>query len=190
MIKSILFDFGGVIYQHPKEVIPEVLSRIYRQPVEMTIKEYGKYRDDYFTGRLSTEKLINSLSSTLGTNKTVKEVKDLWMKYYSELAKPNKEVLEIIKDLHTKYKVFLFSNTTEMSNNHNSKTGLYDYFDDLFLSYRLGMKKPDQQIYRKTISLIGCKAEECVFIDDEIKNLEPAEKMGMKTILFNVLIDL
>ena len=102
----------------------------------------------------------------MGINKTVKEVKGLWMKYYSELAKPNKEVLEIIKDLHTKYKVFLFSNTTEMSNNHNSKTGLYDYFDDLFLSYRLGMKKPDQQIYRKTISLIGCKAEECVFIDD------------------------
>ncbi len=55
MIKSILFDFGGVIYQHPKEVIPEVLSRIYRQPVEITIKEYGKYIDDYFTGRLSTE---------------------------------------------------------------------------------------------------------------------------------------
>jgi hypothetical protein len=29
MFKAVLFDFGGVIYQHPKEVIPEVLAKIF-----------------------------------------------------------------------------------------------------------------------------------------------------------------
>ena len=45
MYKAIIFDFGGIIYQHPKEVIPEVLARIYNQPIEITIREYGKYKD-------------------------------------------------------------------------------------------------------------------------------------------------
>lgn len=189
MFKIVLFDLGGIIYQHPKEVIPEVLARIYNQPVEITIKEYGKYKDDYFTGRLSTEQLITSLSTTFKSNKSTGRVKELWLKHYSELAKPNKEVLDIIKRLHENYKVYLFSNTTEMSDAYNSKTGIYDNFYGLLLSYRMGMKKPNQEIYNKVISLIGCKPQECIFIDDDIKNLEPAVSMGMKTILFNVLTD-
>ena len=189
MIKAILFDFGGVIYQHPKEVIPEVLARIYGQPVDITIKEYGKYKDDYFTGKLSTTELIKSLSTTFNSTKSTQEVQELWLKHYSELAKPNNEVLEIIQNLRKKYKVYLFSNTTEMSNMHNSKTGLYDYFDGLFLSYRMKMKKPKEEIYEKVISEIEFEPQECIFIDDEPKNLEPAKNMGMRTILFDVLIN-
>lgn len=189
MFKAVLFDFGGVIYQHPKEVIPEVLARIYNRPVEITIKEYGKYKDDYFTGRLSTDKFITTLSSVFKSNKSIKQVKNLWLKYYGKLAKPNIAVINIIKRLHKNYKVYLFSNTTEMSNIHNSKTGLYDNFDGLFFSYRIGMKKPDQEIYEKVLSAIGFQAQECIFIDDDIKNIEVAMQMGFKTILFNVLIE-
>lgn len=189
MYKAVLFDFGGVIYKHPKEVIPEVLAKIYKQPVEITIQEYGKYKDDYFIGRLSTEKLITSLSSTFKSKKSIEEVKKLWMKHYSQLAKPSSEVLDIIKKLHENYKTYLFSNTTEMSNTHNSKTGLYDYFDDLFLSYQIGMKKPNQDIYKKVVSSIGFNSDECIFIDDDYKNLEPARQMGMTAIVFNILVD-
>lgn len=189
MYKAILFDFGGVIYTHPKEVIPEVLARIYNQPVAVTIKEYRKYKEDYFTGKLSTEKLINSLSSTFNSKKSIEEVKKLWLKYYSELAKPSNEVLDIIKKLHKKYKVYLFSNTTEMSNSHNSKTGLYNYFDGLFMSYQMGMKKPNQEIYQNVLSLIGFSPNECIFIDDDPINLEPAKQLGMTVLAFNVLAD-
>ncbi|KKR56015.1 MAG: HAD-superfamily hydrolase [Candidatus Curtissbacteria bacterium GW2011_GWA1_40_47] len=189
MYKAIIFDFGGIIYQHPKEVIPEVLARIYNQPIEITIREYGKYKDDYFMGKLSTNALITSLSSSFTSDKSVNEVRKLWLKYYSELAKPNKEVLGIIKILHKSYKIYLFSNTTEMSNLHNSKTGLYDYFDGLFLSYQMRMSKPAKEIYEKVVSIIGFKPQECLFIDDDVKNIEQAVQMGMKTILFNVLTD-
>lgn len=189
MYKAVLFDFGGVIYKHPKEVIPEVLARIYSQPIDITIEEYEEYKNDYFMGKISTEELINSLSSTFRSRKSIEEVKKLWLKYYSELAKPSYEVLDIIKKLHENYKTYLFSNTTEMSNAYNSETGLYDYFDDLFLSYQMGMKKPNPNIYQKVISLIGFKPDECIFIDDDFKNLEPAGQMGTKVIAFNILVD-
>ena len=79
MYKAIIFDFGGIIYQHPKEVIPEVLARIYNQPIEITIREYGKYKDDYFMGKLSTNALITSLSSSFTSDKSVNEVRKLWL---------------------------------------------------------------------------------------------------------------
>jgi glucose-1-phosphatase len=189
MIKVFLFDFGGVIYEHPKEVIPVVLAKIYQKPLEMVLKEYGKYKNDYLMGKFATEKLIESLSSAFQDNISIKEVKILWLKYYSELAKPNADVLNIIKKLHENYKVYLFSNTTEMSNKHNSKTGIYNFFDGIFLSNEMGMKKPNEDIYRKVLSSVNCRPEECIFIDDDSQNLLPAERMGMTTVLFNILAE-
>jgi epoxide hydrolase-like predicted phosphatase len=189
MLKAVLFDFGGVIYQHPKQVISIVLAQIFDKPIDIVVQEYNKYKDDYFTGKLSTDELISSLSSIFKTNKSLDEIKILWLKFYANLAKPNSKVLEVIGNLRQNYKVYLFSNTTQMSDAHNNKTGIYDYFDATFLSFQMGMKKPDQEIYDKVLSSIGFRPQECVFIDDDLKNLKPAEKMGMKTILFNVLTD-
>lgn len=189
MFKAILFDFGGVIYTHPKEVIPEVIARIYKIPLETAIEEYKQYKLDYYLGKLSTDKLINSLSKAFRSKKTNEEIKKLWLINYSDLAKSNKEILNIIKKLHLNYKVYLFSNTTEMSHLHNRETGIYDNFDGLFMSYQMGVKKPDPEIYKKILFSIGFKPTECIFIDDDPKNLEPAKQLGITTILFNVLID-
>lgn len=189
MIKAILFDFGGVIYQHPKEVIPEVLARIYHQPIETAIKVYSKYKSDYFIGKLKTNELIKLLNDDFQNNKPIDEVKNLWLEYYAELAKANQEILKLIESVKQHAKVYLFSNTTEMSNLYNSKTGLYDYFDGLFLSYQLGLKKPNKEFYEKVVSDLKLKAEETLFVDDDQSNLVPAQDLGMKTILFDVLKD-
>ncbi len=63
MIKAVFFDFGGVIYEHPKAVIPEVVARIYNVPIEKANEEYQKYRIDYYLGKIPTDELITSLSS-------------------------------------------------------------------------------------------------------------------------------
>lgn len=189
MFKAIIFDFGGVILSQPKAVIPEVIARVYNIPLETAVKEYPKYRVNYYLGKLQTDKLITFLSAAFKSNKSIEEIKKLWLVNYSKLAKTNQEVLDIIKKLHKKYKVYLLSNTTEMSHLHNSKTGIYDYFDDVFMSYRLGMKKPNPEIYKHVISSIGLKPEECIFVDDDEKNLETAKQLGIIPILFNVLVD-
>lgn len=189
MIKTILFDLGGVIYQHPKEIIPKVISQIFNQPFEKTIRVYEKYKEDYFTGKLATNSLIISLCSSYKCSKSIDEIKELWLKYYSKLAHPNNKVLDIVKKLQRNYKIYLFSNTTEMSHIHNKKTRIYDFFDDIFLSFKMNMKKPDKVIYKKVISVIKFKPSDCLFIDDDLKNLIPAEQLGMKTILFNILTE-
>src|SRR5258708_16756931 len=143
MIKVVLFDFGGVIYQHPKEVIPEVLSKIYNQPLENTTKEYAKYKNDFFAGKINSDEVINSLSSSFKNDKSPEEVKSLWLKYYGELANANDKIIDLIKSLRQHYKVYLFTNTTEMSDLYNKKTGVYTLFDGVFKSFEMGLVKPD-----------------------------------------------
>jgi putative hydrolase of the HAD superfamily len=58
-------------------------------------------------------------------------------------------------------------------------------FDALVWSFQLGIAKPDPAIYRHTIAELGVQPEEALFIDDKLPNIEAAQALGMKTVLFS-----
>ena len=47
------------------------------------------------------------------------------------------------------------------------------------------MRKPDKEIFIYSLKRLGCNPEQCIFIDNSIKNLLVAEELGIQTILFN-----
>lgn len=59
---------------------------------------------------------------------------------------------------------------------------LWDTFDVVVLSTDLGVRKPNLDIFRHTVDLLGVAASECVFADDTEENLPPAESLGMTAI--------
>lgn len=189
MIKAILFDLGEVIYHQPKKLISEVITKVYNQPYEVVYKEYGKYDKEYFIGKLKADDLIKALNKTFKCSKSIDEIKKNWLKTYAGLIKANGEVLKIIKELKKNYKVFLFSNSTEMSHEHNRMTGIYDYFHGIFLSHQVGHKKPEKGMYEKAIADLKLRPEEILFIDNSEENIKAAKQIGIKTILFSVVYD-
>ncbi len=62
--------------------------------------------------------------------------------------------------------------------------GLRKYFTVFFSSCFLGLKKPDEGIYRLALKLTQRSAEEVLFIDDRPLNVEVARKCGMAAICF------
>jgi len=61
----------------------------------------------------------------------------------------------------------------------------YDFvkeFDDMIISGKVGMKKPDPEIYKLCISKFNCKPEKTLFVDDRPENTMAAEKLGFQTI--------
>ena len=57
--------------------------------------------------------------------------------------------------------------------------GWYDVFEKTYLSCKLKMRKPDAEIYQHVLTDTGLKAEEILFIDDKIQNLEYPSSIGM-----------
>jgi putative hydrolase of the HAD superfamily len=70
------------------------------------------------------------------------------------------------------------------------KFGLRNYFTVFFSSCFLGVKKPDEAIYRIALEITQRAAEECLFIDDRGLNLEVAQRLGMRTIQFQSSVQL
>jgi putative hydrolase of the HAD superfamily len=60
--------------------------------------------------------------------------------------------------------------------------GLRDYFKVFFSSCFLGVKKPDEAIFRIALQVTQKSPEECLFIDDRALNLETARQMGLRTV--------
>ena len=45
------------------------------------------------------------------------------------------------------------------------------------------VNKPEQQAYKRALELLGARPEQCVFVDDAVRNLKPAHDLGMLTVL-------
>jgi putative hydrolase of the HAD superfamily len=57
-------------------------------------------------------------------------------------------------------------------------------FQVFFSSCFLGMRKPDEGIYRMALEIAHRAPEECIFVDDRPQNVETARRLGMRTIHF------
>lgn len=87
------------------------------------------------------------------------------------------------------YRVVLLSNTNERHWEEIERlflrtTGIdiNDFFDELYLSFRMKLRKPDKEIFLKLLSNENTKASDCVFIDDSAQNCQSAESVGIKAI--------
>jgi HAD superfamily hydrolase (TIGR01509 family) len=92
-------------------------------------------------------------------------------------------VFATLSVLHKKYKMALVSNCAVGTDKLISSLGLAGFFDCIVLSYQIGVRKPDKRMYLEALTCLGLKAKECVFIADEISDLEGARENELKTIL-------
>ncbi|KAH7729904.1 acyl-Coenzyme A dehydrogenase [Aphelenchoides avenae] len=81
-------------------------------------------------------------------------------------------------------KVAVLTNNFHVNRSRSGQTHPLDesMFDFIIESCRVGMRKPDRNIYEYTLKLLKLRAEEVIFVDDLGQNLKEAKKMGFVTI--------
>ena len=67
---------------------------------------------------------------------------------------------------------------------------VFDYFQDIVVSGDEKLVKPDREIYELALRRFGREAEQCLFIDDRLENIEAGEAMGIKGHHFQSAIEL
>ena len=73
--------------------------------------------------------------------------------------------------------------TCLLSNSWGSDGYPREVFDGMYhavvISAEVGMRKPEERIFRHTAALLGLEPQECVFIDDVQANIAAAEAIGL-----------
>jgi HAD superfamily hydrolase (TIGR01509 family) len=173
MIKAVIFDFFGVLAARDSVSFRQTY---YPNDTEK-IGQEKKLLEQLGLGELSYDDYISGLAKIGGVSR--EEVLK-----YSEDYRPNQELTDYIRDkLKPKYKLGIISNAGAdwvLKIIGDSKK----LFDDILLSYEVGLIKPESEIYLMSTRNLGVKPEECIFIDDVLSFCQGAEVVGMNTIWY------
>lgn len=89
----------------------------------------------------------------------------------------------IIPKLSYKYKLAVVSDAWPSLENVFKKAGLRNYFASFVISSKLGVRKPNELMYKTALEELGLCPEEAIFIDDSAKNCSGASSLGIKAFL-------
>ena len=186
MIKNIILDVGGILFDDSKDNIEKILGKdcdyIYKTA-------YGKEFQKCLLGKLSIQEYINSFQNEKDFNdiKYILEKDNLKKSY--PLIENNFEFIKKLKK--DGYKLFLLTNITEDSYNYiNSIININDMFDGGIYSYQEHLIKPSYEIYNLVLNRFSLNKEETLFFDDKEKNVIVANELGIKSFIFTSIIDI
>jgi glucose-1-phosphatase len=188
--KAVIFDFGNVIINIDFKRIYQTFAQFTSKNeayIEKQIVDNQLFRR-YESGQFSDEEFREIIRQTLGFPLSDAEVDKAWNAILLDIPADR---IELIKKIRQKYPVYLLSNTNNIhikaSNAYLRKahgiSNLDQLFDQLFLSYEMGMWKPDAEIYHHVLKKIKLQPNEALFLDDNLKNIESANALGIQTIL-------
>ena len=98
------------------------------------------------------------------------------------------ENLKIALNLKKKgKKIYILSNFPgDQFDNFMKENKFLNEFDDMVISGKVGLKKPDKRIYELAIKKFDCNPGKTLFIDDRPENTEAAQNLGINIITLDV----
>ena len=190
-IKTIIFDFGGVITNSPIEgfkLLEEkhgydkgIITNINMNNPDNNAwakSERGEIDINTFLEEFEKEAL------SIGQKINAKEI---LQQLYGSLRK---NMINKIKLLSTskKYKLICLTNVLKGVDIFTPKErveavkDVMSYFDIIYESYKLNMRKPEARIYQYILKELNIEPQETVFLDDLGMNLKSARQLGINTI--------
>ncbi len=185
MIRNIIFDFGGVIYD-----IDHNLSKLAFEElgVKSFDKLYGhqiqsKIFEKMERGELDLDFFRNELRKYVPQKVSNQQLDDAWC---GLLLGFDKKKLDLLVELNKNYRLFLLSNSNEIHyirfiEELNEYMDFRSLFEDVWFSHEKGMRKPEDEFYLKLLKENNMEASESLFIDDLDVNIVAAQKHGIKT---------
>ncbi len=190
-IKTIIFDFGGVITNSPIEgfkLLEEkhgydkgIITNINMNNPDNNAwakSERGEIDINTFLEEFEKEAL------SIGQKINAKEI---LQQLYGSLRKNMINKIKLLSN-SKKYKLICLTNVLKGVDIFTPKQrveavkNVMSYFDIIYESYKLNMRKPEARIYQYILKELNIEPQETVFLDDLGMNLKSARQLGINTI--------
>jgi putative hydrolase of the HAD superfamily len=189
-IKNIIFDLGGVIINLDINKTIAEFNKLSYMPFEAIYTQAGQSElfDSFDKGQISTEEFFEELRKQIRYTGPDMELLRAWNAMLLDIPEKRLDVLVTMKQ---NYNTFLLSNTCEphiaafehdLYLKHGVKN-FNDYFDEVYYSCRVGMRKPNKEIFEFVLETNNLKPEETVFIDDSLQHVKGAGECGISAFL-------
>jgi len=186
-IKALILDFGGVIYnishQQQFETFANLGINNFQQLYSHALQ--NPLFADFECGKIGNDIFLNEARKLIGKRLTHEEIHEAWNSILVGFPSENVKFLEKLKK---HYRLYILSNTNAIHyeiyiKEFQDKFG-YDFnelFEKTFWSFKIGMRKPNENIYKWVKSEIDSQHDSPLFIDDTKINTDTAINNGIQS---------
>jgi glucose-1-phosphatase len=187
-IKNIIFDLGGVLldidYNGPVREFAALgitnFDDMYSQAAANPLFEQLE------TGKISNTAFLDAIAALAPQPLTHQQVTNAWNSIILHFRQQSMVFLEALRQ---QYNIYLLSNTNNIHlqqipkvlHRDTGNQNLDDYFTRAWYSSKIGLRKPEKEIYDFVLNDGDLRAEETLFIDDSAQNTAAAGLLGIKT---------
>jgi len=184
-IKAIIFDYGNVLLEwNPRYVYqryfpndPEGMEDFLK---EIDFMEWNARQD---RGRTFAEGVAALSKQFPHHAHLIQAYHDHWVDSIGEAYWETVDIMHQLKERG--FPIYGLSNwSAETFPYAREKYNFFELFDDMVISGTVGFVKPEPEIFEILLEKIGKPAQECLFIDDSLPNIQQANTMGFNTIQF------
>lgn len=183
----IVFDLGGVLMEHDIPGCIEKFKRILGDNFNrLGLGTDGEGEADALMGRyerglITTQEYVGTILGWCIPGTSARDVEDAWNTMHAGIPSYHIDKLKQLKS--EGYTLYLLSNNNELhwQDVLNRVPDFSSLFDDVFLSFREHVSKPDPRLFNILMERTGAAAEDILFVDDLQANRLAAEAIGWHT---------
>ena len=188
-IKNIIFDWGGVItnlhFDNTRKAFQDLGLDIFSE--SMVHDPNHMLFIPFEIGAITPDEFRNNIRNLFATPLSDSTIDEAWNAMLGDLPAERWSILEQVRK---KYRTFILSNTNAIHvsyyfNRIQQKFGTYGYshlFEKIYFSFELGLRKPDEAIFRYVLKDAGLDPAKTLFIDDFVENIQTARELGFQTV--------
>ena len=181
-ITALFWDVGGVLLSNAwdHEQRQRTLEQFNVDEVEFESR-HEMLVSSFERGKISLQEYLERTIFYRSRTFTLEAFKE----YMFSLSQPDKQTLQLAAELtrSCKYLMSTINNESKELNLFRIQTfGLREIFSLFVSSCFVGLRKPEEGIYRLALEITQKPPEECCFIDDRPLNLDSASRLGMHVI--------
>jgi HAD superfamily hydrolase (TIGR01509 family) len=198
-IKNIIFDLGGVLLNLDYSLTTKAFQKIAPGFNSFDAVYSGHLNKQLFedieTGAITPQQFRDGIRETIKSDAVDEAIDAAWNAMLLDFPE---ERIRLLEKLRSKYRLFLLSNTNAIHLQAYAQilhkafgfTDLSHIFEKEYYSFRIGMRKPNVEIFQFVLSENKLIASETLFIDDSSQHIEGANGVGLQTLLMKNSKDL
>lgn len=176
--KWVILDAMGVIFEEGHDLHELLIPFIQKRNKNISTELIQEIYIDTSLGKNPSRELWNRLG--FGNL-----YPDIEKEYLDTCLTIDPEFISIAKELKKEYSLaFLSNDVAEWSDYLRTKFNINSFFKKIIVSGDVKLRKPDKRIFNLFLNQIEATPENCVFVDDNLYNLDAASEIGIKTIRF------
>lgn len=180
-----LFDLGNTLIRLAYERVLENVccdATVTRDELVDVLEAPGGYRD-LERGAVPFLEFYEHLCESAGYRGSIRDLKAVWSDFFDG---PIPGVEELLQRVRERYRVGFLSNSNEVHAELIPRrfSALFQKDDRFVFSYRFHVAKPDPEMFRRALEVLGALPQHVVFVDDLIENVDAARTIGIRSFQF------